>query len=268
MTNANARIFRNARILRKIDQSRSVMSLGEFMRSRTAVKLYVFAATLFILFFLFDAWIMPAIVHSRAEIQIPDVSKIPFDKAAEILDAAGLNAIDAGTAPNAKVREGNVLYQNPPAGAIVREGRNVYLTMSGGEQKLVMPNLRGRSLRDAKITLERLELRVGMVAFDISDLPAETVVSQSVPAGRTLKANRSIDLVVSMGKDMKQLDVPYLVGLKIADAQKLLAENGLKLGKVVYKADPDYSPNTIIAQSPSAGDKVDPNMPIDITVVR
>jgi eukaryotic-like serine/threonine-protein kinase len=244
------------------------MTLGEIITSKTAVKLYVVFSALFILLFIADTWLLPWMVHTRAEKQIPDVSNVPFDKAARILSDASLKAVNAGDAPSSTVGKGNVLYQNPQAGSIVREGRNVYLTISGGAEQLIMPSLRGRSLRDAKITLERLNLNVGMISYDLSDLPAETVVTQSISAGRRVGPNRAVDLVVSLGKELQQLDVPYIVGLTLVDAQRVLIEHGLKLGNVRYKPDPNFSSNTIVAQSPSAGDKVDPNMPVDVTLVR
>ncbi|MAT39738.1 MAG: hypothetical protein CL946_09060, partial [Ectothiorhodospiraceae bacterium] len=176
--------------------------------------------------------------------------------------------VRAATAPSSNVKAGHVLYQNPAGGSIVREGRNVYLTVSGGEQQVLMPSLRGRSLRDAKITLERLELAVGMITYEASDLPNETIVSQGISSGKKLSPGTPIDLVVSLGKDMQQIDVPYIVGFTLNDAQRKLLESGLKLGNVGYQENPSLSPHTVISQSPSAGEKVDPNAPIDVILVR
>jgi len=63
---------------------------------------------------------------------------------------------------------------------MVKHGRRVYLTLSGGEVMAIVPQLRGRSMRDAKFALERYGLQLGSISFEPSTLyPENTIVAQS-----------------------------------------------------------------------------------------
>ncbi|MBN1448202.1 MAG: PASTA domain-containing protein [Bacteroidetes bacterium] len=243
------------------------MSLKDKLTSRLAIKIYIVLSSLFILVFLLDAWVMPAIVHSRDEITIPDVTESDVDQAMAQLSALDLKPQVLDTAPHPTIPPGQVSYQNPVAGSVVREGRNVYLTVSGGEERIAMPNLRGRSLRDARITLEQMELRLSMIHYEASDLPAETIVSQNVPAGKRVTRNTGIEITVSGGTDI-EVEIPYVIGLNLDEAQQKLLESGLRVGTISYRENSAWVPSTVMQQSPTAGDPAAPNTPVDLVVTR
>jgi serine/threonine-protein kinase len=241
------------------------MSLKEKLSSRLAIKFYIVASGLFIFVFVMDTLLMPMLVHSRSVIMIPDVTGKKASVAVDILSEAGLEPQVHDTMPHPKIAPGNVVLQNPVAGAVVREGRNVYLSVSGGEAYLIMPNLRGRSLRDARITLEQMDLRLGKVSYEASALPAETVVSQNVSAGKKVRKNVMIEIAVSGGTDI-EIEIPYVVGFNLDEAQQRLLEGGLRLGAVSYTKSSNLLPNTVVSQDPVAGNPAAPNSPVNLVV--
>lgn len=243
------------------------MSLKEKLTSRLAVKVYIVLSSLFILVFIMDAWVMPAIVHSRDEIKIPDVTEMKLDDAMAKLEALDLKPQVLDTAPHPTTPPGHVSFQDPVAGSVVREGRNVYLTVSGGEERIAMPNLRGRSLRDARITLEQMDLNLGLISYEASDLPAETVISQSIPAGKRVSKKSTIEITVSGGSDI-EVEIPYVIGLLLDDAQQKLIETGLRVGTITYTENSNWVPTTVMAQDPTAGNPAAPNTPVNLTVTR
>ena len=242
------------------------MTLRQFATSRFAVRLYIVASGGLLCIILMDSFIMPWIVHSRREISIPNLVGMERGQAVETIDLRGLTPVVVDTAPSNTIKPGRILYQNPVANSIVREKRNVYLTVSGGEQKVSVPNLRGRSLRDAKITLEQLELQLGTVTYTSSNMPSETVISQNVQAGQRAGHGKRIDVSVSNGPALSQIDVPTVVGLNLDEAQKRLVAAGLRIGAITSKQSKTLVPNTVVSQSPSGRDKVDSNTPIDVVV--
>ena len=243
------------------------MSFQEKLTSRRAVTIYVIVSGLVMLFFVSDMLLLPWIVHSRSEIAIPDVVKKDFAVAQQILLARGLNPVKSGTTPSNTVKPGSVAYQNPIAFSVVRKGRNVYLTVSGGEAQVLLPNLRGRSLRDAKITLEQLDLHLGLVSYIPSELPEETVVGQGIAPGQKVNKSTPIPVSISSGAELTQLDVPNIVGMSLEEAQLTLTAQRLKLGKITYKPSTTLVPNTVVSQFPGPNDKVDLNTAIDVTIV-
>ncbi|MCB2205115.1 PASTA domain-containing protein [bacterium] len=241
------------------------MALKDKLTSRLAIKIYIVLSSLFILMFIADAWIMPALVHSRDEITIPDVTGKKAEAAMALLESKDLKPQIYDTASHPDIPPGHVAFQDPVANSVVREGRNVYLTVSGGEERIAMPNLRGRSLRDARITLEQMEFRIGKVSYEPSDLPAESVVSQNIAPGKRVPKNSVVEITVSGGSDI-EVEIPYLVALSLDEAQQKLLESGLRLGKVSYSENSSFLPNTVLAQDPLAGDPIAPNGAVNLTV--
>ena len=61
-----------------------------------------------------------------------------------------------------RFRRGCVYAQNPKAGGQVKKGRKIYLTMNASHEKQVlMPDLVGYSLRQAKVELQSRKLKLG-----------------------------------------------------------------------------------------------------------
>ena len=243
------------------------MSLKEKLTSRLAIKIYIVLSSLFILMFILDAWVMPAIVPSRGEITIPDVTEMETDAATARLEAMELRPQILETAPHPTIPPGHIAYQNPVAGSIVREGRNVYLTVSGGEERIAMPNLRGRSLRDARITLEQIDLQLGLISYESSELPAETVVGQNIAAGKRIPRKSKVEITVSGGSDI-EVEIPYVIGLHLDEAQQKLHESGLRVGNITYRESGNWVPSTVLGQDPTAGNPAAPNTPVNLTVTR
>jgi beta-lactam-binding protein with PASTA domain len=59
-----------------------------------------------------------------------------------------------------------------------------------------------------------------------------------------------------------------VVGKTLAEAEKILAATGLKVGIVTYQPSFDLLPNTVVDQFPRAGDPVTPGQEIDLFVVK
>ncbi len=96
--------------------------------------------------------------------------------------------------------KGVVIAQSVPVGDSVTVGDTVNFVVSLGEipENLKVPNLVGKSLKEARETLVKLGLRVGMVTYQVNnDLLPETVIQQSVPPDSVVDVGTPIDLVVS-----------------------------------------------------------------------
>ncbi len=220
-------------------------------------------------FFLFNSVLMPWVVNRGGTVGVPDVEGVRFEQAKALLDSLGFDARQGDVRTDPRHHAGEVISQNPPAGAFVKRGRRIYLTVSGGELTVPVPDLKGRSLREAKFSLTRNGLNMGDVDYQISpEFPENTVMAQSVPAGASLKRGSPIGITISLGDGTGKVGVPDLVGKSVADAQKLLAQKGLKVGNISYQVNPDLVPNTILTQFPHPGDQVAMGQAIDLFVVQ
>ena len=235
----------------------------------TSKKLLYTIGTLIGLFFLFNSILLPLYVDHGDVLLVPKVTGMPADEAHRVLSGAGLQAVDAETHPDLQVPLGGVIIQNPAAGAKVKHGRRVYLTISGGDVYVTVPQLRGRSTRDAKFALERNGLRLGTVNYATSDAyPENTIVEQSAPAEGKIAKGSAVNITVSRGKMLEETTVPMLVGKTVTEAEKILVAAGLKVGNITYQLSFDLIPNTVVEQFPRAGDPVQQGQAVDLFVVK
>jgi beta-lactam-binding protein with PASTA domain len=230
--------------------------------------LYIIFGTAVGLFILFNYVILPIYVRHGSTLTVPDVTGLPLEEAQRTLKAEGLQPVEGGSRSDPKIPPGNVVSQNPPPSAVVKGGRHIYLTISGGEPRALVPELRGRSPRDAKFALERNGLTLGAVEYSSSDLyPENTIMSQSVEPGMELARGQAVGIVVSRGQASGKAAVPGLIGRSVGEADRMLSDVGLKMGNITYQASLDLLPNTIVDQFPRAGDSLAIGGSVDLFVV-
>jgi beta-lactam-binding protein with PASTA domain len=222
------------------------------------------------LFFLLNNLALPLYVNHGGTLSVPNVSGLPLADAKAQLEASGLQPVEADTRPDPDHAPGTVIYQNPQAQALVKHGRRVYLTVSGGEAMVVVPQLRGRSMRDAKFALERYGLQLGQVSFEPSSTyPENTIVAQSLGADTRAARGSRVSITVSSGAGSAGgLTVPNIVGRTVSEAEKLLQAQGLNVGKITYQLSYQLIPNTVVEQFPRAGETVPAGQKIDLFVVK
>jgi eukaryotic-like serine/threonine-protein kinase len=225
--------------------------------------------TLLGLFILFNYILLPAYVRHGGTLPVPDVSGMPFDEARTTLDMQGLQTIQADTRPDPDHPPGTVINQNPQGGAVVKHGRRIYLTISGGEALVVVPSLRGRSTRDAKFALERFGLKLGGINYATSgNFPENTIMEQSVAPDSRVTRGTVVSVTVSTGRENRQIAVPQLVGKSTTEAEKLLLNAHLKVGNISFQPSFDLLPNTVVDQFPRAGEMVNEDQAVDLFIVK
>jgi eukaryotic-like serine/threonine-protein kinase len=224
---------------------------------------------LLVLFLLLNYIVLPAYVNHGSRLSVPSVIGKPLPEARTTLESANLRVVEADTRPDAQYPPGTVIQQNPAAGAIVKEDRHIYLTLSGGEVQVTIPSLRGRSLRDARFALDRFGLKVGSVAYDTSDTyPENTIIEQRPAPESRVTRGSSVDIVVSRGHIPSAAQAPLLIGKTVTEAEKILDDAGLKRGIINYQPSFDLVPNTVVDQYPRPGEPLGPGQAVDLFVIK
>jgi beta-lactam-binding protein with PASTA domain len=230
--------------------------------------------TLWILFglvavaLLLDNVILPWYVSSPIE-KVPEVVGKNKDDAVKLLMSNALEPVIADTTYDEKFPEGSIIFQRPRGGETVKEGRRVYLFVSGGEPVVHVPQLIGKSVRDAKFSLERLGLKLGDVDQEPSDYPKDMIYDQQYAEGTPIKKGENVNVTVSIGRiQTGNIEVPDLIGKSLSEAEKILADSSLRVGKINYQPSFSLLPNTILDQYPSKGNKVNKGDAVDLFVTK
>lgn len=198
-----------------------------------------------------DKLVLPAVVSMTETVHVPAVVGRDQASAEALLRDAGLVVMEPREQFSATVPEGRVMSQLPYAGATVKEGRRIYITVSKGIETLGMPSLYGATMRDARVQLMRLGLLVGDMGYDTSStITAGRVIGQSVPTGASVASGTTVNLVISRGTS--RIRVPQLVSLSKEEAEQILRDLGLVPGAGTSVPSSAFQPGTIVHQDPPA----------------
>ena len=105
---------------------------------------------------------------------------------------------------NNSIKDGHISFQVPRAGHIVKSGANISLGVSKGNPPdyYTVPDIVGKSLKSAKISLIQSGLRIGEVEFEFQpDLLENTIIDQNFTPGMRVTFPAAVDLIVSTEKE-------------------------------------------------------------------
>ncbi|MGD1045549.1 MAG: PASTA domain-containing protein [Bacteroidota bacterium] len=222
-----------------------------------------------IFFFLFDSILMPLYVQKGKTTKVPDVIGLSLEDAKQKIKEAGLDPKEAEYKNDKRYKIGTVVLQNPVAESEVKRNRGVYLTISGGEELVDVPNLKGKSVREAAFNLENYNLKLGTISYEPSEeIFANTIIRQEIQPGAKIRSGNIINVTVSQGRSTDKHPVPDVSLKTLNEAEKILTDNGFYIGKTTYQTNIDILPNTILEQSPRAGELLQLGQPIDLIIAQ
>ncbi len=222
-----------------------------------------------VLVFLMDQVVMPMYVKHGQQITLPDVRKMKFEEAQDLLQSKGFEPVKSDMKYNADFQPNEIIDQQPAANSTVKSGRRVYLTVATEQSFIEMPNMRGNTYRGAMIELSRIGLRLDTANTQrvySSQFPEGVVVWQSVKENALIRRGSEVTLRISRGTNPNQISVPNLINLSLDEARSVLSDSRLSLGDVEYEMNEDLIPYTILEQSIEPGTTVSANQEIDVVV--
>ncbi len=233
-------------------------------------QLLIFILILLAFAVLMDKVVMPLYVHLGDETEMPDVVDKTLEEATQYLEKKGFKVVISDSVYSGNYDVGTVVKQMPLPFSVVKQGRNVYLTVSIGEKPIIMPNLFGKPQREAEMLLKSYGLNLKRVYYAYSDnFPYKgVVISQSYPQGQKVKKDRPITITVSKGAVPKQKRIPKLLGKSLQNAKETLFDLNVPISKIEYTLDDRYLPGTIVAQSPKEGSPIKDNTSVELIVTK
>jgi serine/threonine-protein kinase len=235
------------------------------MRDLGAVLLGIAAAAVLGVL-LANAWWMPALVQRGVTVRVPDVAGKPVEEARRICAADDLVLVEEGRVHDARLAAGHVVGQTPAPSAEVKRGRSVRVSVSLGTEQVVVPGLRGTTLRQARLRLANAHLVTGRLARVQSGPPGEVVRASWPPAGAEVARGDSIDLLVAVGSPREMCLVPNLVGQEIGDVRAFVESRGFRVGRVSQRTQRGVFPGTVLEQYPARGAWIRQGEALDLVV--
>ena len=232
------------------------------------VKYLLLIAGAFILgVLIFDLVVMPAITGKRDVAVVPALEGMSLKQAEAVCRRQHLELVVAGRRNSDEVPLDFVISQMPRAGASLKQGRTVRVVASDGERMETVPELSGKSLREAELSLESAALSRGRIVRVYAPGTGQPAVAASSPsAGARVPRGCTVDLLVNMRGEQRSYLMPDLVGRDYPFAKLRLEGLGFNVAHSVTKRSRGAFPNTIVAQIPRAGTKIQEGETIELVV--
>lgn len=256
----------------------SVMFLGMLLgffslpqEIKKIIKLIVAIFTSIVFGVLIFNQLMGVVVHQKKEVMIPDLTGKTVGQALQILSDQDLYIKKVGEQYNENMPDGSIIFQEPLPGSLVKEGKVIKVIVSSGGQVIFVPQLVGKSLREAKILLRQAGLVLGEETGAYSEETKKDFVIAQDPSPEEIVARGSmINLVVSIGP-AREAGVPLMVNLlgqNIQSARKILGDMNLPLGEIEETVNDSVPEGTILKQEPYPDETIDENTIVKVTVAK
>jgi beta-lactam-binding protein with PASTA domain len=200
-------------------------------------------------------------------VQVPKVTGVGITEAREALENAGLEMIIASRNFSDGVPVNAVIRQTPDAGAVVRTGREIKISVSLGPSTRTMPNLVGHNLDEKRqVITETYGLRLGQIKRRVSNSPPGEILTQDPKPGAVVERGASIGLTVSLGPARESVRVPELTGMPVAEAIDLAGKAGLRVKKITKNFSYTALEETVYDQDPPAREVVAAGGTVELAV--
>lgn len=207
---------------------------------------------------------------SKDEVAVPDLQNKTLLEAEELLSEAKLTIKVDEKVYDDEIEKDHIVSQQPTAQTMVKEGREILVTVSLGSNEVQVPELKGKTEQEARIELENAELELGTVTMVTdSKQPADVVVYQSVEAETTVEAGTKVDVMINEKEaepEVQTTSVPSLTGKTLDEARKALAAANLKEGSVNKVSSNTHYNNYVVEQGAAAGSSVAEGTAVNLTV--
>lgn len=195
---------------------------------------------------------IPALLYVP-EVAVPNVEGKPLVEAERLLKDRRLVPKVWREIYDPDVPRGNIIDQTPGPDDIVKANRTILLTVSKGPEMVQVPDLRGKSLREAEIALSSQGLIMGTKEYkNFPGVEEGLIAAQNPIALSKVKSGTKIDLTLSRGSAMAK--VPDLMGLSDVEAEQKLIRAGFLKGTVIEDYSGQVPKGKVMAQDPPPGE--------------
>lgn len=210
--------------------------------------------------------VIPKVTESK-EIKIPDVYGMEISKAEDMLKKAGFK-IESKSKASDDVDENLVIETEPTKNRYAKKGSTITIYYSSGTKKIEIEDYVGQNVYEVKAKLELSGIVVVIEEKEVTDSgkyegKEQLIIDQSINSGEKIASGEKIVLYIP--KILTTYPDMVTDAWSLDRATEFCEKYGLTI-KVVYMETASVEENTILAQSPKAGEEVFENDILKVTV--
>ena len=207
-------------------------------------------------------------ITNPPEVEMPNVVGLSKEEAQAKIEEAKLVFEIQKEEYNKDIEEGHIISQDPiymERFNKVKQGSTVKVIVSKGQEKVIVPNVKGKEKQEAITLIEEAKLKAEVVEDTSKTVKEGYVISQEIEPDTEAFAGDTVKIHVSTGTGIKQVTVNSVIGKLEANAKKELEDLGLKVS-IAYEEDSTRDNGIVLKQSVESGKVVDEGTTVTITV--
>lgn len=180
-------------------------------------------------------------------VAVPDVQKRSLVEARFLIDQARLRVGELREAYDEDLKSGFIISQDPQPGARVERGRPIHLVVSKGPQRIEMPLLVGRPLRDARRMLEELGITLRAVRTSpTTEVEPGMVVDQSPAPSTRIRTQDPVTVTVTIRPGEEATPPPTPVVTAQPQPSSKPNEKSTRVQLIVPEGDPEQEVKIVV----------------------
>lgn len=222
---------------------------------------------IFLILFFLSSILAHRYVIKGEMVTVPDIVGKTMNEAKTELVRKRLSLVKKGEQFDAKLERGKIIAQEPSSGSKVNFNEVIKVTLSSGQEKVLVPRLVGRNFQLIREILEEGGVTRGIMSHvHTPKYSAGRIIAQYPPAAEEVGRGMPISLLISEGEWEEKYLMPDLIGKKTDLIIPWLEGLGFKVEDVRNTYYPGLESGVIIKQAPRQGYVLQKNYPIRLEV--
>lgn len=204
--------------------------------------------------------------NNRIEVKgtVPQLQGLSDEIAADTIFDSGFK-YELTYEHHTKVPEGVVIRQNPAPGTEMDKGEKIFITISLGAEKGIVPNVKMYEFNQAVKMIEDAGFSVGDVQQIVSESPKDYVVRQEPESDMQMPLGEKVHIWIAIPPESAIITLPDLVALNREQAEEQLQSLNVQGITVnIEEVNSGYEAGIVVNQDPQAGTILEDGMVITL----
>jgi len=195
--------------------------------------------------------------------ETPNLKGLTIEEA-RVLVGSEFKLVDMGE-HYSELKKDEIYSQLPVSQKHIKKGRPIKVWISKGMDTVILPDLKGENMQDARVILSDLGIKLGRVSHTMEGYMNNKVIGTDPSEGTLITRGSSVSLLINVSQ-IKNVRMPDILGFSLEEGEKILREKKLVIGDITKIFRDDFPEDTIIDISYPAGKDVLAGSVINITV--
>ncbi|NLV35318.1 MAG: Stk1 family PASTA domain-containing Ser/Thr kinase [Clostridiaceae bacterium] len=217
-----------------------------------------------IIFYIGLKLVLPLITPDVSEVYVvEDFTGKNFNDVLQELSKYNITAVDNERVNSDDIDQDVIISQDVAVGNTLKPNSSIKFRVSNGPKLVQIPDISGQESRVGEQILRENDLIPTQILENDETVATGLVIRTEPAAFEEVDPYANVTVYVSLGPKLEQVTVPNLVGRTLSQAEKLILESKLKIGKTIPE-DVVNEVALITKQYPLAGSTADEDTPVEL----